>query len=120
MCGRVTGGLEDLRDGDVLVASFHPELTGETTVHERFLELVAAAGRPALRAVGSCFDQTYAHLVSLATASVAAQVIANPSRPPSPKTRTTRWPPIISSRTCVNEPVRDWMSRARRRRRLLK
>lgn len=41
-----------LRDGDVLVASFHPELTGETVVHERFLELVAAAGRPALRAVG--------------------------------------------------------------------
>jgi pyridoxal 5'-phosphate synthase pdxT subunit len=29
-----------LRDGRVLVASFHPELTGDTRVHERFLELV--------------------------------------------------------------------------------
>jgi 5'-phosphate synthase pdxT subunit len=29
-----------LRQGRVLVASFHPELTGDTRVHERFLELV--------------------------------------------------------------------------------
>jgi pyridoxal 5'-phosphate synthase pdxT subunit len=29
-----------LRDGRVLVASFHPELTRDTRVHERFLDLV--------------------------------------------------------------------------------
>ena len=29
-----------LRDGRVLVASFHPELTADARVHERFLELV--------------------------------------------------------------------------------
>jgi 5'-phosphate synthase pdxT subunit len=29
-----------LRDGRLLVASFHPELTGDTRVHELFLELV--------------------------------------------------------------------------------
>jgi 5'-phosphate synthase pdxT subunit len=29
-----------LRDGKVLVASFHPELTGDSRVHERFLDLV--------------------------------------------------------------------------------
>jgi pyridoxal 5'-phosphate synthase pdxT subunit len=29
-----------LRQGDVLVASFHPELTDDTRVHERFLDLV--------------------------------------------------------------------------------
>jgi 5'-phosphate synthase pdxT subunit len=29
-----------LRQGRVIVASFHPELTGDTRVHERFLELV--------------------------------------------------------------------------------
>ena len=29
-----------LRDGNVLVASFHPELTDDTRVHERFLQLV--------------------------------------------------------------------------------
>jgi pyridoxal 5'-phosphate synthase pdxT subunit len=29
-----------LRDGRYLVASFHPELTGDTRVHERFLEMV--------------------------------------------------------------------------------
>ncbi|MGI9111027.1 MAG: pyridoxal 5'-phosphate synthase glutaminase subunit PdxT [Gaiellaceae bacterium] len=29
-----------LRDGRNLVASFHPELTGDTRVHERFLELI--------------------------------------------------------------------------------
>jgi 5'-phosphate synthase pdxT subunit len=30
-----------LRDGRIVVASFHPELTDDTRVHERFLELVA-------------------------------------------------------------------------------
>jgi pyridoxal 5'-phosphate synthase pdxT subunit len=29
-----------LRQGRILVASFHPELTGDTRVHERFLELI--------------------------------------------------------------------------------
>jgi pyridoxal 5'-phosphate synthase pdxT subunit len=29
-----------LRDGNVMVASFHPELTEDTRVHERFLQLV--------------------------------------------------------------------------------
>ncbi len=33
-----------LRDGYVIVASFHPELTDDTRVHERFLELVRDAG----------------------------------------------------------------------------
>ncbi len=28
------------REGRILVASFHPELTGDTRVHERFLEIV--------------------------------------------------------------------------------
>jgi len=32
-----------LREGRFLVASFHPELTGDTRVHERFLELVREA-----------------------------------------------------------------------------
>jgi 5'-phosphate synthase pdxT subunit len=32
-----------LRDGRFLVASFHPELTDDTRVHQRFLELVRAA-----------------------------------------------------------------------------
>ena len=29
-----------VRDGRVLLASFHPELTDDTRVHERFLDLV--------------------------------------------------------------------------------
>jgi 5'-phosphate synthase pdxT subunit len=29
-----------VREGRVLAASFHPELTGDTRVHERFLELI--------------------------------------------------------------------------------
>jgi len=33
-----------LRDGRILVASFHPELTGDTRVHERFLQLVEEEG----------------------------------------------------------------------------
>jgi len=32
-----------LRDGRILVASFHPELTGDTRVHARFLEMVREA-----------------------------------------------------------------------------
>ena len=32
-----------LRDGRILVASFHPELTDDTRVHERFLELAREA-----------------------------------------------------------------------------
>jgi 5'-phosphate synthase pdxT subunit len=32
-----------LREGRFLVASFHPELTDDTRVHERFLELVGSA-----------------------------------------------------------------------------
>ena len=32
-----------LRQGRILVAAFHPELTGDTRVHERFLELVEEA-----------------------------------------------------------------------------
>jgi pyridoxal 5'-phosphate synthase pdxT subunit len=38
-----------LREGRFLVASFHPELTDDTRVHERFLEIVregAMVGRP--------------------------------------------------------------------------
>ena len=34
-----------LRDGAVLVAAFHPELTDDVRVHERFLELVRGATR---------------------------------------------------------------------------
>jgi 5'-phosphate synthase pdxT subunit len=39
-----------LRDGRYLVASFHPELTDDTRVHERFLDLVRNDGdaRPSL------------------------------------------------------------------------
>src|ERR687887_1332960 len=33
-----------LRDGRLLVAAFHPELTDDTRVHERFLELVREEG----------------------------------------------------------------------------
>ncbi len=29
-----------LRDGRYLIASFHPELTGDTRVHELFLDMV--------------------------------------------------------------------------------
>ena len=34
-----------LREGRVIVASFHPELTDDTRVHERFLELVREESR---------------------------------------------------------------------------
>jgi 5'-phosphate synthase pdxT subunit len=33
-----------LRQGSVIVASFHPELTADTRVHERFLDLVGEEG----------------------------------------------------------------------------
>jgi 5'-phosphate synthase pdxT subunit len=42
-----------LRDGDVLVAAFHPELTDDTRVHERFLELVATSARNPAAAVAN-------------------------------------------------------------------
>jgi 5'-phosphate synthase pdxT subunit len=38
--GRLDGDPVLLRDGRVLVASFHPELTDDARVHRRFLELV--------------------------------------------------------------------------------
>jgi 5'-phosphate synthase pdxT subunit len=34
-----------LREGRLLVASFHPELTDDTRVHERFLDLVREEDR---------------------------------------------------------------------------
>ncbi len=37
---RVDGHPVFAREGRILVASFHPELTGDTRIHERFLELV--------------------------------------------------------------------------------
>ena len=37
---QLDGEPELLRDGGVLVASFHPELTHDPRIHERFLELV--------------------------------------------------------------------------------
>ncbi len=37
-----------LREGRFLVAAFHPELTDDTRVHERFLEMVAAAREESL------------------------------------------------------------------------
>jgi hypothetical protein len=43
-----------LRDGAILVAAFHPELTDDSRIHERFLELVVAPGTPApLRAAAN-------------------------------------------------------------------
>ncbi len=54
--GRVAGGPADgrivaVRQGDVVATSFHPELTGDTRVHEAFVALVAtaAANRAACR-----------------------------------------------------------------------
>ena len=32
-----------LRDGRVLVAAFHPELTDDARIHERFIQLVTEA-----------------------------------------------------------------------------
>jgi 5'-phosphate synthase pdxT subunit len=42
--GRLEGEPVLVREGRVLAASFHPELTGDTRVHERFLELVREEG----------------------------------------------------------------------------
>jgi pyridoxal 5'-phosphate synthase pdxT subunit len=60
---RVTGDVEVLaehegepvlvRDGRVLVASFHPELTEDTRVHEMFLNAVREAAKPPVRVSGS-------------------------------------------------------------------
>jgi 5'-phosphate synthase pdxT subunit len=59
---RVTGDVEILaehegepvlvRDGRVLVASFHPELTEDTRVHELFLNSVLEAAKPPVRVSG--------------------------------------------------------------------
>jgi 5'-phosphate synthase pdxT subunit len=59
---RVTGDVEVLaehegepvlvRDGRILVASFHPELTEDTRVHELFLDEVKEAAKPPVRASG--------------------------------------------------------------------
>jgi 5'-phosphate synthase pdxT subunit len=38
-----------LREGRIMVAAFHPELTGDTRVHERFLDLVREAAQPPVR-----------------------------------------------------------------------
>ncbi len=35
-----------LRQGRILVAAFHPELTGDTRIHERFLDLVSRSRAP--------------------------------------------------------------------------
>jgi 5'-phosphate synthase pdxT subunit len=42
--GRLEGEPVLVCEGRVLAASFHPELTGDTRVHERFLELVREEG----------------------------------------------------------------------------
>ena len=59
---RVTGDVEVLaehggepvlvRDGRILVASFHPELTEDTRVHELFLDAVREAAEPPVRVSG--------------------------------------------------------------------
>ena len=59
---RVTGDVEVLaehegepvlvRDGRILVASFHPELTEDTRVHELFLNAVQEAAKPPVRVSG--------------------------------------------------------------------
>ena len=41
--GELDGEPVLLRDGPVLVATFHPELTDDPRIHERFLELVTEA-----------------------------------------------------------------------------
>jgi pyridoxal 5'-phosphate synthase pdxT subunit len=43
--GRLQGEPVLVREGRVLAASFHPELTDDTRVHERFLELVREEAR---------------------------------------------------------------------------
>lgn len=41
-----------VRDGGILVASFHPELTEDTRVHELFLNSVREAAKPPVRVSG--------------------------------------------------------------------
>ncbi|CAN5294943.1 pyridoxal 5'-phosphate synthase glutaminase subunit PdxT [soil metagenome] len=41
-----------LRDGRILVASFHPELTQDSRVHELFLDAVKEAAKPPIRVSG--------------------------------------------------------------------
>jgi 5'-phosphate synthase pdxT subunit len=41
-----------LRDGRIIVAAFHPELTEDTRVHELFLKSVEEAAKPPVRASG--------------------------------------------------------------------
>jgi 5'-phosphate synthase pdxT subunit len=41
-----------VRDGRIIVASFHPELTEDTRVHELFLKAVEEAAKPPVRASG--------------------------------------------------------------------
>jgi hypothetical protein len=41
-----------LRQGRFLVATFHPELTEDTRVHELFLDQVGEAAKPPVRASG--------------------------------------------------------------------
>jgi hypothetical protein len=41
-----------VRDGRILVASFHPELTEDTRVHELFLKSVLEAAKPPVRVSG--------------------------------------------------------------------
>ena len=43
--GRLSGEPVAVRDGRVLAATFHPELTGSTSLHRVFLELTDQAGR---------------------------------------------------------------------------
>jgi hypothetical protein len=40
-----------VRDGRILIATFHPELTADTTVHEYFLRLVAERSSAASESV---------------------------------------------------------------------
>jgi 5'-phosphate synthase pdxT subunit len=37
-----------VQKGKILAAAFHPELTNDTTVHQRFLELAAKSNQPAM------------------------------------------------------------------------
>jgi hypothetical protein len=43
--GELAGEPVLVRDGRLLLASFHPELTDDSRVHELFLAMVAAEGR---------------------------------------------------------------------------
>jgi pyridoxal 5'-phosphate synthase pdxT subunit len=45
---RLAGEPVAVEQGRALATSFHPELAGETRVHERFLQRVRAAGTPAI------------------------------------------------------------------------